>query len=95
MHPPRKGKVPTSDKRPRGCPFSCKLGNAPVRNGFQELRLKLQSKGRLWRWMSAVRAFCLALGFQLARRGSFPLAEHSIASQSSSGLHIAVEGVSH
>ena len=46
-------------------------------------------------WMSAVRAFCLALGFQLVRRGSFPLAEHSSANQSSSRLHIVVEGVSH
>ena len=58
MHPPRKGNVPTSDK---GRVIA--LSRASL-----ELRLKLRSKGRLWRWMSAVRAFCLALGFQLARR---------------------------
>jgi hypothetical protein len=95
MHPPRKANVPTTDKRPCGRPFSCNLGNAPIRNGYQELRLKLRSKSRPWRWISAVRAFWLALGFQLVRRGSFPLAEHSSASQSSSRLHIVVEGVNH
>jgi hypothetical protein len=54
-----------------------------------------QSKGRLWRGMSAVRAFYLALGFQFVGRGSFPLAEHGSASQSSSRLHIVIEGVGH
>ena len=58
MNPPRKGNVPTSDKG-----RVVALSRASL-----ELRLKLRSKGRLWRWMSAVRAFCLALGFQLAWR---------------------------
>ena len=62
MHPPRKGNVPTSDKG-----RVVALSRASL-----ELRLKLRSKGRLWRWMSAVRAFSSRSGFSLPG-GQFPI----------------------
>jgi hypothetical protein len=85
MHPPRKGNVPTSDKRPRGCPFSCRLGTSP-QIAIQRQAVALDVG--ITRVLPRARV-------SACQEGSFPLAELSSASQSSSRLYIVVEGVSH
>jgi hypothetical protein len=89
MRSPRQA-VPVLDAEPRCSSFSTNLGNAPARLTSDCDPRAVCDAG----WRHSARCPS-GSGLQLAAKGSFPVAEHGLTTQSPSGLYIIVEGVSY
>jgi hypothetical protein len=96
MRPPRKGKPFLCWTRSCAVPHSRPISATPLHvTAAKSLALDCdQRAARDAGWWHSARS-ASGSGLQLATRGSFPVAEHGGTIQSSPGLYIIVEGVSH